>query len=290
MKKNLQTKFSTRQYMLSRDFEIYYYNEAYQSQVDMHSHSYYEFYFFLEGDISMRIADTDYALEYGDLVLIPPGVRHQALVHDFAKPYRRFVFWITEDYCNQLMNLSSAYVYLMQFVQVSKKYIFHNDLVQFNNLQFLIFQLIGEIRSDRFGREAKIALYVDDLILQLNRIVHEQQNPETERGENALSQNLIYFIDSNLEKNITLEDIAKEFYMSKYHLSHIFKDTMGLSIHQYVLKKKMQASREAILSNETIGQVCLRYGFKDYSSFYRAFKKEYGMSPKEYKKNSRKAL
>ena len=48
MAKNLQTKFSTRQYMLSRDFEIYYYNEPVSEKVSVHSHDYYEFYFFLD--------------------------------------------------------------------------------------------------------------------------------------------------------------------------------------------------------------------------------------------------
>ena len=52
MAKNLQTKFSTRQYMLSRDFEIYYYNEPASEKVSIHSHDYYEFYFFLEGDMT----------------------------------------------------------------------------------------------------------------------------------------------------------------------------------------------------------------------------------------------
>ncbi len=46
MKKNLQTQFSARQYMLSRDFEIYFYSDKSLSKVDAHSHDYYEFYFF----------------------------------------------------------------------------------------------------------------------------------------------------------------------------------------------------------------------------------------------------
>ena len=47
MKKNLQTAFITRQHMLSRDFELYYYNDHNLSKVDLHSHNYYEFYFLL---------------------------------------------------------------------------------------------------------------------------------------------------------------------------------------------------------------------------------------------------
>ena len=55
MKKKLQTAFTTRQYMLSKDFEIYYYNEKYTSKIEMHTHNYYEFYFFIEGDVQIQI-------------------------------------------------------------------------------------------------------------------------------------------------------------------------------------------------------------------------------------------
>lgn len=95
MKKNLQTRFSTRQYMLSRDFEIYYYKDNTLAGVDSHTHDYYEFYFFLEGDVSLEIAGRIFPLRYGDVVLIPPGTPHQPYIRDSRTPYRRFVFWVT---------------------------------------------------------------------------------------------------------------------------------------------------------------------------------------------------
>ena len=62
MEKELQSKFSTRQYMLSKDYEVYYYNEQDATQVASHSHDYYEFYFFVEGDVSIVIEDVTYLL------------------------------------------------------------------------------------------------------------------------------------------------------------------------------------------------------------------------------------
>ena len=60
MKKNLKSKFQRRQYMLSRDFEIYYYSDSHMENVDSHMHDYYEFYFFLEGDVSILVEDKSY--------------------------------------------------------------------------------------------------------------------------------------------------------------------------------------------------------------------------------------
>lgn len=282
MKKELQTKFITRQYMLSKDFEIYYYNDrTVPPHVAMHSHNYYEFYFFLEGNVKIQIRDKQYPLQYGDLILIPPTIYHRAVIENMDIPYRRFVFWISQEYCNHLLDISPDYVYLQQYVQIKDQYIFHNDRVAFNTIQSRILRLIEEQHSDKFGRLPKITLCVDDLILHLNRLIYEKNNPKSAQAAESLYQNLIEYIEGHLDESLTLDNLAREFYVSKYHIAHVFKDSLGLSIHQYITKKRLAFCREAIQSGENITQTYQSFGFGDYSSFYRAFKKEYGISPKD---------
>ena len=78
-------------------------------------------------------------------------------------------------------------------------------MTTFNTIQYRIFQLIEEIKSERFGKEAKVSLCVNDLVLQLNRIVYEQQNPKSEKEEQNLYQNIIYYIDDHLDEELSLE-------------------------------------------------------------------------------------
>ena len=282
MKKNLKTEFTKRQYMFSEDFELYYYSDFNPAKVASHRHNYYEFYLFLEGDVDIVIDKDRYKLKKGDMILVPPNVSHYPIINS-KNLYSRFVFWISEEYFQKLLGISKDYGYLLSYVKEKKNYIFHNDVINFNKIQYKIFQLIEEINSNRFGRNEKISICVNDLILHLNRIVYEQNNTYVQKEDINLYQSIINYIEEHLDEELSLEKIANEFYLSKYYICHLFKNNTGISIHKYIIKKRLEECKNAILSNISIGEVYLIFGFKDYSSFYRAFKKEYGVSPNEFK-------
>ena len=91
MKEKLQTKFATRQYMISDTFELYYYSTVDVPGVKEHTHTHYEFYLFLEGAISLEIDGVLYTPTPGDLLLIPPGMRQNETGAKLAapRPFRR---------------------------------------------------------------------------------------------------------------------------------------------------------------------------------------------------------
>ena len=282
MKKGISTKFSCRQYMLSDQFEVFYYEDIHLNHVVAHSHDYYELYFFLEGAVDYEIGDTLYPLQYGDFLLISPGLPHRPFFRDSSKPYRRFVLWIKESCLQSLEALFPEISYCLMQARLLECCRFRADSITFQDIQSRLIQLIEEIRDDKFCHETESRLLVASLLVCLNRILYNQSLHLTPSHEKELYLNLCGYVAGHLQEDLSLDMLASNFYVSKYHLCHIFKENMGISLHQYIIKKRLQASQNAILSGVPAGKVCQQYGFRDYTSFYRAFKKEFGLSPKEY--------
>lgn len=135
------------------------------------------------------------------------------------------------------------------------------------------------MRSDRFGRDAQIPLYVNDLLLYLNRLVYERLHPQKSRTEESLYQNVAAYIEEHLDEDLSLEKLAGEFLSANTTLpmySRIIWDCRFTS----TLQKTACPLQEAILGQMSITEAYQTFGFGDYSSFYRAFKKNTGFLPK----------
>lgn len=283
MSRHYHSQFDKRQHMTEADFEIFFYEDKDVFDVSMHRHDYYEIYFFLEGNLSYQIGKNRYPLQYGDVCLIPPGVFHRPHFVDGTQAYRRIVLWISPEYLRRLATLQPEILYCYEY---SDKINCHHFSCDFSSAQILFGKLIEIIEEHQrlsAFHQPMLDCCITSMLLSVNRIVYQREQPAVNIRQTFLFSNLCDYINSHLEEDLSLDKLAREFYVSKYHISHVFKEHMGLSVHQYLIKKRLDASKNAILSGMALHEVASAYGFQDYTNFFRAFKREFGMSPKEFK-------
>ena len=89
------------------------------------------------------------------------------------------------------------------------------------------------------------------------------------------------YISENLTEDLSLEKIAKSFFISKFYLCRAFKSYVGSSLHNFIVAKRVALAKRLIDSGEVASSVAYKVGFGDYSTFYRAYVKHIGKAPTE---------
>ncbi len=272
--------FDPRQILKSDRFEIFHYKEEKTTAVGTHHHDFYELYLLLAGQVSYIIEGKTYRLETGDFIMINPQEMHHPVVTS-GNMCERIVLWIN---CNYLDTLCKNGLNLKECFEDKVNNHIHPDINTGNKISELLEKLNQEYHNNNFGKELYTTGLFYQILVEINRLA---KHKETQRKEEKpdLPSRVVAFINQYYDSVITLDRLAKEFFISKYHLSHEFTKQYGISIYKYITLKRLMMAKEKISNGVPLGEVYKSCGFGDYTTFFRAFKAEYGISPKAFKEN-----
>lgn len=270
----------TRWTMIEQDFELFSFDKCYEDNTPMHYHeNFYEIYFFQEGCVTYHIDMNQYRLEPGDMLLIPPGVMHWPFIHDSGRPYKRMFIWINQEYLKSIGTQDSDLTKCFYFD--NHGYVLRLDQDELLNISLQISQLLTLKVMHRFGDDLRRRALMTLLMLEVNRIC---LNPDTQRlpfkAPSQRIQTIVGFIDGNLiNQDLSIEAISRAMYLSKSTIAKTFYGQTGITLHKYITKVRMNRAYQMLQRGMSANAAGQALGYKDYSSFYRAFLKEYGSSP-----------
>ncbi len=254
----------------------------YPGAVHLHSHSFYEVLYICSGSIQYLIGTERYRLQPGDVVMVPPGISHRPLLGDGdAQTYRRYVLWLSTEFVQAL----APYFPRDGFLCPS---LLRTANTKFHRIGRLFQSGIRERTQEKPGWKASLYANTVALMVEFYRIVTDEQalRPASEKPQ--LLDQILTYVEENMASRITLADISRQFYVSESTVSSIFRKEMGISFYRSVTQRRLIASKNLILSQEPLENVASKVGFSDYSSFFRAFKQEYGISPRQFREEMKK--
>lgn len=122
-----------------------------------------------------------------------------------------------------------------------------------------------------------------ELVTMLYRAVSDKESVHLKSEMPELLDKILAYVEDHLSEEITLDDTGRRFFVSRSTISNVFRKEIGISFYRYVTQRRLVASKNYILEGFPMETIAEKVGFSDYSSFYRAFKGEYGISPRQFK-------
>lgn len=256
------------QYSDSEIFLSHSYDETpSQKQFYMHTHAHAELYCFLAGKAVFHVEGTAYALEPGDILLMRPGEAHYAQVDDRV-PYERIC-----------LNFDTGLLRSLDPERQLTGPFYEHKAGKSNHYRPKDDQCLQLLRAMTAQQCRPVIL--GNLILLLQKLAEQFRAGEKPADKDTLEYSIIRYINKNLEKPLSLEALCERFFVSRTQLCRLFKQATGTSVGGYISVKRLLRARELLLQGEKPTEVYSPCGYRDYSTFFRAYTKYFGHSPRE---------
>lgn len=264
---------------MNDNFRISHNKENYTKPIYFHSHDFYEIYFFMDGNVKYYIENESYALSKGDVLIIPPVKLHRPVI-DGDQVYERYVLWISSRYVSANKGIGCFTNEIIRMTEEKNTRLTSFEGNELRGLTGLFDKLLESFVSPHplavFTADSCITLIYDTILRKL------RSTPRAEEEQEDLIRQVISYINRNVVNAPSLEELSDKFFVSKYYLSHKFKEHTKTTVHQYILMKKVNLAKELLEKGISPQEVCESCGFSTYSNFYKAFTAQTGSSPKQF--------
>lgn len=253
-----------------------------QTEFKLHTHSNAEILYIVSGKGVFHIEGKRYEFKSGDILITRPIEAHYLEIKP-TEPYERIVISFHPD----LFNSFDSEGYLLRpFFDRKSGHLNKYRMSDFeeDTYQKLIFSMVNHCDNERIN-------IISNLMPLLNLINSAfGKLSQKNSGESSIEYEIIKYINNNISQNINLDKICSKYYISTSQLCRRFKKVTGSTVGDYITTKRLLLSRKLLSIGEKPVAVYKKCGFNNYSTFYRAYIKYFGDSPKSDKNFSDEKL
>lgn len=272
------SQYEKRGYLFE-EFRMFHLRDVRMERIDWHYHDFHKLILFLSGQASYAIEGKSYVLNPGDLVIVPRGCIHCPQIEDPA-PYERIILYISLEFLRRMSTEDCNLETCFDTAKADFSFVLRPE-GKYDSFLNVLLSLEKTILSEGFGKDVlKRALFLQFLV-EVTRAKEQAQfrSVSTARFDEK-TVSILQYLNAHLTEKISIDDLASQFYLSKYHMMRKFKDETGYTIHAYLSEKRLMLAREYISTGMPVLQACEACGYGDYSSFSRAYRKRFSASPK----------
>ena len=274
------TGFSREGY-LKENYRLFHLRDTAGQERDFHFHDFDKIVLLISGRVDYEVEDRTYALRPWDVLLIRHHTIHKAVI-DRKEPYERIIIYLDKTFLERVMpgaQLSECF----DSADRTGRNLLTPDETQRQSLKALLENMESDLKSDRFGSKAMADTLLIQLIIHINRISAAAPGPMLPAADSKIEEALSY-INEHLSEELTVDRLAEKVYLSKYHFMRLFKESTGSTVHSYIRQKRLLYAARLIREGVNANKAASDAGFSDYSTFHRAFRESFSISPGELKK------
>lgn len=286
---------------------LYYFHGSTQSWAmqGFHFHKQYEIILFLSDGALLEIGNRSYNVKAGDVFLLNNKEYHRTS-GAVGKPHNRYVLMFDPEIYLAGCAETFGYEFDLFFERRPENFVHRLHLSEENlrQIEKLFLNIEREINEgEEIEEQVKLRLAILNLIVELNEMYRfflseqkdtskENKIQKTEFKDPILYRNRIEqikkYIVEHVNEKLELDDIAKEFYMNRYYLSHYFKKETGFTLQQYITNRKVIESKAKLKSGYSVTEIAAQLSYNSDSHFIATFKKSTGITPKKYAQEKKK--
>lgn len=272
-----------REGYLNENFRFFHLRDTAGQERDFHYHDFDKIVVLLSGSVDYLVEGTSYKMQSGDIILVRHHMIHKAVI-DVSVPYERVIIYLDSSYVDRFapdMGLMECFA----SAEKRRYCLMRPTEEEWQDVKAQLCRIEESTKDVLFAADYLRGTNLAQLMVQLNRVSQRDTSDNTEAAEyNEKIADVLSYINDNLTKELSVDELASRIYLSRYHFMRLFKAQTGYTVHNYIRQKRLTLAARLIREGISASHAAAECGFSDYSAFHRAFTSTFGVSPGKIKK------